>query len=59
MWTDPIVEEVRKHRREIEKECDNDFEKIFKRIKEGEKQIKNRLVTKPIKELQEKTTKTA
>ena len=28
MWTDPIVEEVRKHRREIEKACDNDFDKI-------------------------------
>jgi hypothetical protein len=59
MWTDPIVEEVRKHRLEIEKECDNDFDKLFKRIKEGEKQIKNRLVTKPIKESQGKTKKTA
>ena len=59
MWTDPIVEEVRKHRREIERECGNDFDKLFKRIKEREKHFQNRLVTKPIKELQEKNKKTA
>ncbi len=59
MWTDPIVEEVRKHRLEIEKACDNDFDKLFKRIKEREKKFQNRLVTKPIKDLQEKGGKTA
>ncbi|MCL4511817.1 MAG: hypothetical protein M1470_12200 [Bacteroidetes bacterium] len=59
MWTDPIVEEVRKHRREIEKECDNDFDKLFKRIKKREAQIKNRLVTKPLKESRERTKVTA
>ena len=59
MWTDPIVEEVRKHRREIEKECDNDFDKIFERIKKREAQIKNRLVTKPLKESRERTKVTA
>lgn len=59
MWTDPIVEEVRKHRREIEKECDNDFDKLFKRIKKREAQIKNRLVTKPLKESRERMKVTA
>lgn len=53
MWTDPIVEEVRKHRREIEKSCGDDFDKIYNQIKEREKQIQDRLVTKPIKDLQE------
>ncbi|MFA5806486.1 MAG: hypothetical protein WC879_17785 [Melioribacteraceae bacterium] len=59
MWTDPIVEEVRKHRREIEKACDNDFDKLFKRIKEREKKFQNRLVTEPIKDLREKGGKIA
>ncbi|MBU0558974.1 MAG: hypothetical protein KJ799_13850 [Bacteroidetes bacterium] len=59
MWTDPIVEEVRKHRREIEKACDNDFDKLFKRIKEREKKFQNRLVTEPMKDLREKDGKTA
>lgn len=57
MWTDPIVEEVRKHRREIEKDCDNDFEKLFQRIKEREMKYQNRLVTKPIKVVQDKDGK--
>ncbi len=59
MWTDPIVEEVRKHRKEIEKACDNDFDKLYKRIKEREKKYQNRLVTEPIKDVQEKDSKTA
>lgn len=54
MWTDPIVEEVRKHRKEIEKDCDNDFDKIFKRIKEREKKYQNRLVIEPIFVVKEK-----
>ncbi len=28
MWKDPIVEEVRKERMEIERECGRSFEKI-------------------------------
>ena len=44
MYRDEIVEEVRKHRREIEEECDNDFHKIFKRAKQFEKiSIKERI----------------
>jgi hypothetical protein len=29
MWEDPIVKEVRRIRKEIEEECDNDFRKIY------------------------------
>ncbi len=37
MKQDPIVEEVRKARRQIEKECDNDFAKLFAFAKASEK----------------------
>lgn len=37
MKDDPIVEEVRKVRRQIEKECGNDFGKIFAYAKASEK----------------------
>jgi hypothetical protein len=46
MWIDPIVEEVRKHRREIEKECKNDFSVLFIRAREIEKTLRDRLVSK-------------
>ena len=45
---DPIVEEVRKHRREIEKESNDDFTQIFYNAKTRESQMKNRLVSEPI-----------
>jgi hypothetical protein len=40
MWNDPIVDEVRKARREIAHECDNDIQKLAKMIKEKEKERK-------------------
>lgn len=44
MEKDEIVEEVRKNRREIEEECDNDFHKIFERAKQSQKiSIKERI----------------
>jgi len=46
MWQDPIVEEVRKHRLEIELECNRDFSLLFARAKEIEKTFKGRLVSK-------------
>jgi hypothetical protein len=56
MWTDPIVEEVRKHRREIEKECNGDFSLLFAKAKEIEKTLKGRLVSKvPGKRTKSKT----
>ena len=45
MWKDPIVEEVRKHRREIELECKGDL-LIFAKAKKIEKTLKGRLVSK-------------
>ncbi|MCF8241419.1 MAG: hypothetical protein K9J16_08520 [Melioribacteraceae bacterium] len=40
MWNDPIVEEVRKHRKEIEKECKGDFSLLFSEAKKIEKKFK-------------------
>lgn len=48
MWKDPIVEEVRNIRREIEAECDNDFEKIYKMAQERQRQYGGRLVSSPV-----------
>lgn len=45
MWTDPIVEEVRKHRLEIEKECNGDFSLLFANAKAIEKTLRGRLVS--------------
>lgn len=45
MWTDPIVEEVRKHRLEIEKECNGDFSLLFAKAKAIEKTLRGRLVS--------------
>lgn len=53
MWKDPIVEEVRKHRREIESECNEDYSQLFAKAKEIEKKMKARLVSK----VQKKRTK--
>ncbi len=39
MWEDPIVEEVRRARLEIEQECDNDFRKIYERAVEVQKKV--------------------
>jgi len=49
MWKDPIVEEVRKHRREIELECNGNYSLLFARAKEIEKSFKGRLVSKTSK----------
>ena len=47
MWEDPIVEEVRKVRHEIEAENGNDFERIFSSAIGIEKQYKDRVVSRP------------
>ncbi len=47
MWKDPIVEEIRKIRLNIEAECDNDFNKIFAQAIEAQETLANRLVSKP------------
>ncbi len=54
MWTDPIVEEVRKRRLKIEKECKNDFDRIFRQAAEIQKKLTERLVSKPSSSLNRK-----
>ncbi len=45
MWEDPIVEEVRQARLEIERECDGDFRKIYERALEIQKRVAEKRVT--------------
>ena len=45
MMKDPIVEEVRKVRRQIFAECGNDLNRLFERLKAAEAHDKDRLVT--------------
>lgn len=47
MWQDPIVAEVRRARREIEKECDEDFALIYARAIEVQKKAAAKLVSRP------------
>jgi hypothetical protein len=47
MWKDPIVEEVRQARREIERECGNSFEGISARARQVQEAYKERLADRP------------
>ena len=47
MWTDPIVAEVRRARLEIEKECDEDFARLYARALEVQKKAAAKLVSRP------------
>ena len=47
MWNDPIVDEVRRVRLEIEKECEEDFALIYARALEVQKNAGARLVSRP------------
>jgi hypothetical protein len=44
MWQDPIVEETRKIRREIESECGNDFERLAAKAVEIQRRYSQRLI---------------
>ena len=57
MWKDPIVEEIRTIRLEIEAECDHNFGKIFAQAIETQKKLNNRLVSKPASQSQKKVTR--
>lgn len=46
MWHDPIVEEVRRVRRAIEAECDDDLAKICQHLRDAEKALGSRLVNR-------------
>lgn len=43
MWKDPIVEEVRKERLEIERECGNSFKEISSQAMKVQETLKERL----------------
>mgnify|MGYP000526583343 CR=1 FL=1 len=47
MREDPIVEEVRRIRFQIEKECNNDIEEIYQKALELQKSHTQKLVIKP------------
>jgi len=47
MWQDPIVDEVRRARLEIEKECGEDFALIHARALDVQKKASARLVSRP------------
>ena len=47
MWTDPIVAEVRRARREIEKECEDDFGLLYAHALEVQKKVTAKLVSRP------------
>jgi hypothetical protein len=47
MWNDPIVDEVRRVRLEIEKECEEDFALIYARALEVQKNAGAGLVSRP------------
>jgi len=41
MWIDPVVEEVRKIRLEIEAECHNNFDELFAQAVQASKMLHN------------------
>jgi hypothetical protein len=46
MWTDPIVDDVRRARLEIEKECEDDFALIYARAVKVQKNAGAKLVSR-------------
>ena len=47
MWDDPIVNEVRRTRLEIEKECGGDFDQIYERALKVQKNSTAKVVSRP------------
>jgi hypothetical protein len=47
MHNDPIVDEVRRSRLEIEKECQGDFAQIYAHALELQKKVAGRVVSRP------------
>ena len=45
-WKDPIVEEVRTIRKEIERECHDDMKEIYRRAVKLQQQLSDKLVTR-------------
>jgi hypothetical protein len=53
MWQDPIVDEVRRVRLEIEKECEDDFARIYERALDVQKKVGDKLVSGLVEKKQE------
>ena len=53
MWQDPIVDEVRRARLEIEKECEDDFARIYERALAVQKKVAGKLIPSPADKKQE------
>ena len=54
MWEDPIVKEVRAARLELERECANDFHKLYQRALEIQKKIANKVARPAVNDPEEK-----
>jgi hypothetical protein len=52
MWKDPIVDEVRQARLEIEKECQEDFAQIYERALAVQKKVTAQLVSNSVEKTQ-------
>ncbi|HGJ67615.1 TPA: hypothetical protein ENS27_19820 [bacterium] len=48
MWEDPLVEEIRKRRRELMTEYDNDLKKLIGHINKERKRYKDRIACSKI-----------
>lgn len=51
MWKDPIVAEIHAIREQLAKECDYDLKRIMDRLRQNEKEHKERVVHKSVKEI--------
>ena len=51
---DPIVEEIREIRRNIEAENNNDFKQLFQKISESQKEHSNKIVSRKPRILSQK-----
>jgi len=47
MQNDPIVDEIRRGRLEIEEECQGDFEKIYEHGLEVQKKVAHKVISHP------------
>jgi hypothetical protein len=47
MKNDPMVDEIRRNRLEIEEECQGDFEQIYERALEVQKKVAHKVISHP------------
>ena len=54
MWEDPIVEEVRNARRELEEECNNDFDALLRKAKEIQDGYPGSVISTPLRTIEQR-----